>query len=67
MPAVCAIRAASASVHSRASTTRDAPCDLRKAAADELEQLICVETWNATPCFLQSVITPQSETMNASA
>ena len=60
------MRLTSASVHSRASTTRDAPCSFRKRTAAELEMLICVDTWNRTPCFLQSAITPQSATMNAS-
>ena len=65
-PPSLAIRRTSSSVHSRASTTRDAPCPARKATASEFEVDICVETWNATPCFLQSAITPQSETIAAS-
>ena len=60
------MRATSSSVHSRARTTRDAPCSFRKRTAAEFEMLICVETWKRTPCFRQSATTPQSATMNAS-
>ena len=61
-----AIAFTSPSVHSRASTTRAAPCSARKRTASELDTDICVETWNGTPRSRQSAITPQSETIAAS-
>ena len=60
------MRFTSASVHSRARTTRDAPCETRNFTASEFDVDICVDTWNVAPCFLQSETTPQSETMKAS-
>ena len=60
------MRFTSVRVHSRARTTRDAPCETRNFTASEFDVDICVETWKVTPCFLQSEMTPQSETMKAS-
>ena len=65
-PVFAAIALTSASVHSRASTTRATPWDARKSTASEFEVDICVETCTVQPCFFSSEMTPQSETMNAS-
>ena len=45
---------------------REAPCSFMNFAATELEQLICVDMWNAEPCLLHIAATPQSATMKAS-
>ena len=66
MAAERAMAATSLSVHSRASTTRLAPCSFRKRAEAELEQDICVEMWKGTPWRLQASTAPQSATMAAS-